>query len=128
MSNHFDPDRSITRWLVAEAPDRAPERLLEASRAQVSSTAQRRSLRLVRRIQAMNSYAKLAIAAAAVLVVAVAGINIAPGLNMTSSAPSATSSPLASPTALPSVAPSQAVAPQPPIEFTGALACGRRSP
>ena len=127
MSNHVDPDRSITRWLVAEAPDRAPERLLEASRAQVSSTAQRRSLRLVRRIQAMNAYAKLGIAAAAVLVVAVAGINLAPGLNMTSSAPSATSSPLASPTALPSVAPSEAVAPQPPVEFTGALACGPKS-
>ena len=85
MSNHLDPDRSIARWLVAEAPDHAPERLLEASRAQVRSTAQRRSLRLVRRIQAMNSYAKLAIAAAAVLVVAVVGINLGPGLNTISS-------------------------------------------
>ena len=128
MSNHLDPDRSITRWLVAEAPDRAPERLLEASRAQVSSTAQRRSLRLVRRIQAMNSYAKLAIAAAAVVVVAVVGINLGPGLNTISSVASPTSSPPASPpeapAASPSVAPSQAVAPQPPVEFTGILACG----
>ena len=124
MSDHLDPDRSIARWLVAEAPDRAPERLLEASRAQVSSTAQRRSLRPVRRIQAMNSYAKLAIAAAAVLVVAVAGINLGPGLNTISSEASPTSSPLASPTASPSVAPSQAVAPQPPVEFTGTIACG----
>ena len=111
MSNHLDPDRSIARWLVAEAPDRAPERLLEASRAQVRSTAQRRSLRLVRRIQAMNSYAKLAIAAAAVLVVAVVGINLGPGLNTISSEASPTSSPLASPTASPSVAPSQAGGP-----------------
>jgi hypothetical protein len=124
MSNHLDPDRSIARWLVAEAPGRAPERLLEASRTQVRSTAQRRSLRPVRRIQAMNSYAKLGIAAAAVLIVAVAGIYLAPSLNMTSSAPSPTSSPLASPTASPSVAPSQAVVPQPPVEFTGTIACG----
>jgi hypothetical protein len=124
MSNHFDPDRSIARWLVAEAPDRAPERLLEASRAQVSSTAQRRSLRLARRIQAMNSYAKLGIAAAAVLVVAVAGITLGPGLNVTSSAPSQTSAPLASPSALPSVAPPEAGPPKPPVEFTGTIACG----
>ena len=124
MSNHLDPDRSIARWLVAEAPDHAPERLLEASRAQVRSTAQRRSLRLVRRIQAMNAYAKLAIAAAAVLVVAVVGINLGPGLNTISSEASPTSSPPASPTASPSVAPSRAVAPQPPVEFTGTFACG----
>ena len=124
MSNHLDPDRSIARWLVAEAPDHAPERLLEASRAQVRSTAQRRSLWPVRRIQAMNSYAKLAIAAAAVLVVAVVGVNLGPGLNTTSSQASPSSSPLASPTASPSVAPSEATAPQPPIEVTGTLSCG----
>jgi hypothetical protein len=124
MSNHLDPDRSIARWIVAEAPDRAPERLLEASRAHVRSTAQRRSLRLVRRFEAMNAYAKLGIAAAAVVVVAVVGINLGSGLNTVSSEASPTSSPLASPTVSPSVAPSQAVAPQPPVEFTGTIACG----
>jgi len=124
MSNHLDPDRSIAAWLVAEAPDRAPERLLEASRERVRSTAQRRTLRPVRRIQAMNSYAKLALAAAAVLVVAVVGINLGPGLNTVSSEASPTISPSASPTASPSVAPSQAVAPQPPVEVTGTFACG----
>ena len=125
MSNHLDPDRSIARWLVAEAPDHAPERLLEASRAQVRSTAQRRSLRLVRRIQAMNTYAKLGIAAAALVVVAVVGINLGPGLNTISSEASSTSPPaVASPTASASVVPSAAVAPQPPVEFTGFLACG----
>jgi hypothetical protein len=72
----------------------------------------------------MNSYAKLALAAAAVLVVAVVGINLGPGLSTTSSEASPTSSPLASPTASPSAAPSQAVAPQPPVEFTGTIACG----
>ena len=71
----------------------------------------------------MNAYAKLAIAAAAVLVVAVAGINLAPGLN-SSSAARPTSSPAASPTASPSVAPSHTVASQQPVEFTGRIACG----
>lgn len=128
MSNHLDPDRSIARWLVAEAPDRAPERLLEASRAQVRSTAQRQSLRLVRRIQAMNSYAKLGIAAATLVVIAVVGINLGPGLNTISSEASPTSSLPASPTASPSVVPSEAIAPQPPVEFTGTLACGDPQP
>ena len=128
MSNHLDPDRSIARWLVAEAPDRAPERLLEASRAQVSSTAQRRSLRLVRRIKAMNSYAKLGIAAATLVVIAVVGINLGPGLNTISSEASPTSSPAASPTASSSVAPSEATAPQPPVEFTGTFACADPRP
>jgi hypothetical protein len=72
----------------------------------------------------MNSYAKLALAAAAVLVVALVGINLGPGLNTISSEASPSSSPLASPTASPSVTPSQAVAPQPPVEFTGTIACG----
>lgn len=124
MSNHLDPDRSIARWLTSEAPDRAPERLLEAARAQLSSTTQRRPLWAVRRIQAMNSYAKLAIAAAAVAVVAVVGINLGSGLNTVSSEASPTSSPSASPTASPSVAPSKAVAPELPVEFTGTIACG----
>jgi hypothetical protein len=124
MSNHLDPDRSITRWLVSEAPDRAPERLLEAARAQVSSTAQRRSVRLVRRFDAMNAYAKLGIAAAALVVVAVVGINLGSGLNRVSSEASPTGSPAASPTASSSVAPSEAGAPQPPVEFTGTISCG----
>jgi hypothetical protein len=124
MSDHSDPDRSIARWLVAEATDRAPERLLEASRARVASTVQRRSLRLVGRFEAMNAYAKLGIAAAAVVVVGVVGISLGSGLNTVSSEASPTSSPPASPTASPSVAPSPATAPQPPVEFTGTIACG----
>ena len=101
MSNHLDPDRSITRWLVSEAPDRAPERLLEAARAQVGSTAQRRSFRPVRRVRAMNTYAKLALAAAAVLVVAVVGINVGPRLNTNSGVASPRISPTAFKTPLP---------------------------
>ena len=72
----------------------------------------------------MNSYAKLAIAAAAVLIVAVVGINLGPGLNTISSEASPSSSPPPSPTASSSVAPSEPTAPQQPVEFTGTLACG----
>ena len=72
----------------------------------------------------MNTYAKLALAAAAVLVVAVVGINVGPRLNTNSGVASPSSSPPALTTALPSVATSPAVAPQPPVEFTGTIACG----
>lgn len=71
----------------------------------------------------MNSYAKLAMAAAALLVVAVVGINLAPGPNPAVQA-SPTGSPLASPESTASVLPSQAGAPQLPVEFTGTIACG----
>ena len=76
MTSHVD--RSITAWLVAEAPDRAPQRLLDASRDQLRTTSQRRALWPAWRIPPMNAYAKLAIATAAVMVVAVLGFNLLP--------------------------------------------------
>ena len=43
MSTRPDPDRSIPEWLAAEARDGAPQRLLDASRARVRETRQRRA-------------------------------------------------------------------------------------
>jgi hypothetical protein len=123
MSTRPDHDRSIAAWLVAEAPEHAPDGLLESSREHIRLTRQRRAWGPARRIQDMNAYAKFALAAAAVLIVAVVGINLAPGVNDPGAA-SPTGSPLASPIASPSAAPSEAVAPQPPVEFTGTIACG----
>ena len=42
MSYPLDPDRSIAAWLVAEAPERAPERLVALTRQRIGSTAQHR--------------------------------------------------------------------------------------
>jgi hypothetical protein len=77
MNSHLDVDRSITAWLVAEAPDRAPQRLLDVSREQLRTTRQRRAWWPAWRIP-MNAYAKLALATAVVVVVAVLGISFLP--------------------------------------------------
>ena len=76
MTTRPDPDVVIAAWLRDEAPERAPERLLMASRDRIQSTDQRRSWWPAWRLRKMNSFAKLAVATAAVVVVAIVGINL----------------------------------------------------
>jgi hypothetical protein len=105
-----DIDRSISAWLEDQASDRAPDTLLEASRERIHATRQRRAWVPAWRIPPMNVYAKFAIAAAAVLVIAVAGLNLLPrsggivgsGPAVTPS-PSPTPSPIASPSPAPAL-------------------------
>ena len=99
MSTRPESDRSISAWLAAEAPDRAPERLLAESRERIRTARQRRAWWPAWRIRDTNAYAKLLVAAAAVAVVAVIGINLLPGLT-------AVAGPAASRSPLPSAAPS----------------------
>jgi len=76
MNPRRDADLSIAAWLQAEVPDRAPERLLTASRDRIRMTQQRRAWWPARRVPTMNGAMKLAIAAVALVVVAVVGINL----------------------------------------------------
>ena len=85
MSTNFDPRRSVKAWLEAEAPDRAPGRLIDAARERIRSTRQRRPWWPARRASDMNSYAKWAIAAAAVLVIGIVGYNLLPSRGGTAS-------------------------------------------
>jgi hypothetical protein len=114
MTTHRDHDQSISAWLVSEAPDRAPDDVLEASRDRIRNTRQRRSWWTARRSFDMNNFAKALVATAAVVAVAVVGINLLPGN------PSGTGgvTPSASPSA-PSVAPS--ASPRPTPEPTASL-------
>ncbi len=118
MSTHHDIDRSIAAWLAGQVPERASERLLEASRDQIRITRQRRVPWPAWRTPHMNTYAKLAIAAAAVLVVAIVGINLLPGSGSSVGGPAAPASP--TPTATPQPSPAD-IFPQ------GALAAGRHA-
>jgi hypothetical protein len=100
MTSQSDADRSITAWLVAEAPDRAPQRLLEASREQLRTTRQRRAWWPARRVPLMNAYAKLAVATTAVVVVAILGFSFLPrggGIGGPSPSDAVSPSPLPSP-------------------------------
>jgi hypothetical protein len=108
MTTHPDLDRSISAWLVSEAPARAPDHLVEASRVRIRSTRQRRSgwqprlLWPTPRIDQWRSYASLAVAAAAVVVIAVVGTSVAPTVPKAGSVPglsSAQTSASASPSA-----------------------------
>jgi hypothetical protein len=70
MSDYGDTRRSIVAWLEAEAVDRAPARLIEASRERVRTTPQRAGWWPARRVSGMHTFAKVAVAAAAVVVAA----------------------------------------------------------
>jgi hypothetical protein len=78
MTTRHELDRSISAWLDAEAPDRAPDDVLEASRERLRTTKQRRAWLPAWRYSPMNSYAKVAVAAAIVLVVGFAGYQLLP--------------------------------------------------
>jgi hypothetical protein len=102
MTTRNELDRSISAWLNAEAPARAPDDVLEASRDRIRITQQRRSWWPAWRSDPMNLYAKLAAGAAAVLVVAVVGYQLLPARGG-SGGPTAT--PVSSPTPAPTEAP-----------------------
>jgi hypothetical protein len=76
------PDRDTTRivrsWLETGATD-LPDRVLDKVLDQLPATPQRRRVRQARRFTQMNSSLKLGVAAAAVVVAGVVGINLLPG-------------------------------------------------
>jgi hypothetical protein len=105
MTTHRDRDQSISAWLVSEAPERAPDDVLEASRDRIRNTRQRRSWWTARRSFDMNNFAKALVATAAVVVVAVVGINLLPGNQSGTGGVTPSASPSA-PSAAPSASPS----------------------
>jgi hypothetical protein len=121
MTGRPDPDLRISAWLQDEAPDRAPERLLTASRNRIRTTNQRRALWPARRFNDMSNALKLAIAAAAVVVVALVGINLLPRSG-------GVGGPGPTPTSNPTQVPSPTQAPSPStasnLNFTGSYVAG----
>ena len=105
MTTNTDPRRTIAAWLEKQAPERAPARLIDAARDRIRTTRQRPGWWPARRTSDMNSFAKWAIAAAAVVVVAIAGINLFPSRGATPPAAAASPSVSAAPsqTAIPKV-------------------------
>ena len=78
MTTEHDPrTRIVLSWLREEAYEN-PEHMLLRALDEVDATPQRRSWWLARRSNRMNTYAKLIVAAAAVLVVAFAGFQLLP--------------------------------------------------
>jgi hypothetical protein len=100
MSTHGDTRRSIAAWLEDEAADRAPSRLIEASRARVRATPQRTGWWPAATASNQHGFAKLAVAAVVVMVASLAVVGLTqrsdPTVGPTGLSPS--------PTPLPSVA------------------------
>ena len=101
MSADRDVNRIVRSWLEDGATV-LPDRVLDNVLDQLPATPQRRAWWPARRFQEMNSALKLAIAGAAVVVVAIVGINLLPrndGVGVPGPSPTPTPSP--SPTASP---------------------------
>ncbi len=115
-------DRELTRivrsWLE-EGATALPDRVLDAVLDQVPATRQRRAWWPARRSPHVNASIRIAIAAAAVVIVALIGIKLVPGTGGVGGVagppmtplPTASPTPTPSPTPVPTLPPSGAVAP-----------------
>jgi hypothetical protein len=115
MSTDRDVNRIVRSWLE-EGVTALPDRVLDTVLDQLPTTPQRRPWWPVRRFGEMNTYAKVVIAAAAVALIAVVGINALPksgGVGDTG--PLASPEPSVSPAPSASSAPSASAAPPPAI-------------
>jgi hypothetical protein len=95
MPTDRETSRLVRSWLE-EGATALPDRVLDAVLDQVPATPQRRSFGPVRRLPEMNSVVKLAVAAAAVVVVAIVGLSFLPrtsGVGGPSAPPSLSPSP-----------------------------------
>jgi hypothetical protein len=120
MHSDADVTRIVQSWLRTDEHESA-DRVLDDVLALLDTTPQRRPRWLAQRSAQMNTFAKLAMAAAAVVVVAIVGINLLPseGSSRVGGGSSPTSSP--SPSASPAASPEPAAVFPP----AGKLAVGR---
>jgi hypothetical protein len=117
-TDHDTQTRIVVAWLREDAHENA-ERVLLAALNEVDHTRQRRSWWPAWRFSNMNNLAKVLVATAAVVIVAVAGINFFPGSETGTGAVPPSSSPAPSPSPSPSVTPGAAPSPSaPPLTQT----------
>lgn len=115
MTAKRDLERRLTDFYASEAPNRAPDWVLERALDAIDQTKQQRPvIGALRRIPAMSTFSKVAAAAVVIVgVVAVGAMVARPGPGPGGPGPSASTSPSASPVRTPGPSPSN-VAPSPP--------------
>jgi Tol biopolymer transport system component len=123
MTRERTAEERISDWLLEEAPDQLPDRVLQATFEQTRPSRQRRTF-LGRRANQMRSRTTTAIAVgAAAIVLLVIGVTQLPGPNASvggDPSPSPTSGPTPSPRPTPSPSPTLA-----PVSLTGQIAFAR---
>ena len=80
MNQQRDIERLLDHWF-SDGPTEAPDRVIDRIADRIERQSQRHAWRLQRRPYPMNTYAKIAVAAAAVLIVALVGYNLLPANN-----------------------------------------------
>jgi hypothetical protein len=123
MTARPDPDPVISAWLNDEAAERAPERLLSATRTRIESTNQRRAWWPAWRIQSMNNRFRLGGAVAAIAVIVVLGFVLIPKPSGSGGPPLPSPSPSLGPSPSPSILATQGVALIPPGQLCSATDC-----
>jgi hypothetical protein len=101
MSTERETTRIVRSWLETDGRTTLPDWVRSDVLDRLPSTPQRRSSRSAWRFTNMNGYAKLLVGAAAVIAVAVVGINLLPGQTGPAAPPSPTPSLTPAPTATP---------------------------
>jgi TRAP-type C4-dicarboxylate transport system substrate-binding protein len=103
MTQQRDIERLLDHWF-GDGPTEAPDRVIDRIADRIERQSQRHAWRLQRRPYPMNAYAKIAVAVAAVLIVALVGYNLLPANNKGIGGPNPP--PTARPSATPSTNPS----------------------
>jgi hypothetical protein len=110
MTTDQDATRIVRSWLRTDEHESA-DRVLDTVLALLDATPQRRPLWPARRFADMNAVAKIAVAAAAVVVVGVVGINLLPASGGVGGGAAVTASPTPSPSPTPQPTPSPGASP-----------------
>ncbi len=112
MTQQRDIERLLDHWF-SDGPGQAPDRVVDIVADRIERQPQRPAWRLQWRPFPVNAYAKIAVAAAAVLIVAVVGYNLLPGSSTGVGGPAPTPSPSATPIATPTPTPTATPTPSP---------------
>jgi hypothetical protein len=99
MTQQRDIEQLLDQWF-RDGPSQAPDRVIDVVTDRIERQSQRPAWRLHWRSSPVHAYAKIAVAAAAVLIVAIVGYNLLPGGSTGVGGPGPT--PTATPTATPS--------------------------
>jgi hypothetical protein len=118
MTQQRDIERLLDQWF-SDGPAQAPDRVVDIVTDRIERQSQRPAWRLHWRPSPVHAYAKIAVAAAAVLIVAIVGYNLLPGGSAGVGGPAPTVNPTATP--VPTVTPTATPV---PILPEGTLAAG----